>query len=377
MIYLDNNATTPIDPLVVKAMSLDFDGIPRNPSSVTKFGREGRAMITQARAIIADYFGVGPDEIIFTSGATESNHLLLQGFQAKYKLPIITTKIEHKSVLDPIEHLSANKTYIEINESGSPSPLLIEKALQNTRGIIFLSAVNSETGALLDIDAIADLAKFYDVPLLLDSVAMLGKAKMNPIPEGVAGMSLSGHKVHGPKGIGIAIKRKHYKIPPLLLGGHQERGMRAGTENLPGILGFAKAIELINDSDFNKIHTLRSSFEETLLSAGLAIEKNITGNRICNVSNLYFPNQDAETLLIQLESQGIIASLGSACSSGTLEPSHVLLNIYSNSRASSSLRFSLSRLNTKEEIDLATKKIISLLSLKNTTKEAVLSSRST
>lgn len=362
MIYLDNNATTPIAPLVLKAMLEDLDGIPRNPSSVTKFGREGRSMISLSRRLIAEYFAVRPEEIIFTSGGTESNHLLLLGFHQAYKGPIITTKIEHKSVLEPLAHLNTQVSYIEVDKTGVPSPFAVEKALQKGAGLIFLSAVNSETGAILDIHSIADLAKFYKVPLVLDAVAYLGKARISPIPDGVAAMSFSGHKIHGPKGIGFVIKRKHHKIPPLFRGGHQEKDMRAGTENLPAILGLTKAIELIDPKDFTKMASLRDSFEKALFSKNLPIEKNTTQDRICNVSNLYFANTDAEVLLIKLEDLNVIASLGSACSSGTLEPSHVLLNMgYPSTRASSSLRFSLSRLNTQEEIDLAANKLISLL----------------
>lgn len=352
MIYLDNNATTPILPEVVEAMMRDLDGIPRNPSSVTTYGREARQKIILARRKIADYFGVQSEEVYFTSGGTESNHTMIHGFYKRKSGHIVTTHLEHASVLEPIRHLGAKVTYVEVGEFGAPTPQQIEKALQPHTSFIVLSGANNETGVMIDLHGIAELAAYHEIPLLIDGVALLGKANFT-LPPGVAAISFSGHKIHGPKGIGLLIVRKKYKIPPLFRGGHQEHDMRAGTENLPGILGITKAIELITPDVPNKIAALRNAFEKNL-SACI----NGTGPRVSNTSNLYFPGIDAENLLIQLDQQGIITSLGSACSAGTLEPSHVLLSMgYPKARALSSLRFSFSRLNTINEVEKVVAKL--------------------
>lgn len=347
MIYLDNNATTPILPEVVAAMMADLDGIPRNPSSVTTFGREARQKTVLARRKIADYFGVFPEEVIFTSGGTESNYLMIHGFYQRRPGHIITTRLEHASVLEPIRHLG-KAIYVEVGELGAPTVQQIEKILQPNTSFILLSGANNETGVMVDLDGIAELAAYHEIPLLIDGVALLGKANFT-LPPGVSAVSFSGHKIHGPKGIGLSIIRKKYKIQPLFRGGHQEHEMRAGTENLPAILGFAKAIELLTPDVPKKIQSIRDEFERKL---GATV--NGTGPRAANTSNLFFPDIDAENLLIRLDQQGVIASLGSACSAGTLEPSHVLLGMgYPKARALSSLRFSFSRLNTSQEIERA------------------------
>jgi cysteine desulfurase len=362
LIYLDNNATTPILPEVVSAMMEDLDGIPRNPSSVTKWGREGRDKISKARRLIASYFGVQVEEVLFTSGGTESNHLLIQGFYKSRPGVILSTEIEHASALEAIKSLNAKIDYLLVDHAGSPSPSQVAKHLKEQTSYIFLSIANNETGAMIDLEEIASIAQKAHIPLLLDGVAFLGKGKISPLPEGVAGISFSGHKIHGPKGIGFVIKRKQYKIPPLFRGGHQEKEMRAGTENLAGILGLAKAIELLDEQYFNSIAYLRDSFENAVRQLIPQIEVNGSGPRVSNVSNLHFPHQDAELLLIKLEELGLLCSLGSACASGTLKPSHVLLGMgYPLQRALSSLRFSFSRLNTEEEVIKAAYLLSSLI----------------
>lgn len=351
MIFLDNNATTGILPAVVEAMLLDLDGIARNPSSITTYGREAKQKLIQARKKIADYFGVFPDEIIFTSGGTESNHLLINGFYKAKPGPIITTKIEHPSALSCIKNIQTPVHYLDISTFGAPTVADIEKAIQPSTSFIFLTGANNETGVLSPFEEVAELASFYNVPLLLDGVCLLGKYNLSPIHKKISAISFSGHKCHGPKGIGIAFISRKHKIPPLFVGGHQERNLRAGTENLPGILGLAKAIELIPKDAATIISHLRDTFESRLLSLYPdQIEINGQGPRIANTSNLYFKEIDAETLLIHLDQNNVIASLGSACSAGTLAPSHVLLEMgLGNVRARSSLRFSFSRLNTIEE----------------------------
>ncbi len=350
-IYLDNNATTSILPEVVEAMLYDLDGIPRNPSSVTSYGREAREKIIQSRRSIAKYFGLLPEEVYFTSGGTESNHMLIHGFHQRRPGPIISTAIEHASALEALKPY--RPILLNINETGSPKLADIEDLLTRVRpSFIMLSGANTETGVMIPLNEIAALCERNSTPLVIDGVGLLGKVKCSPLPKGISAISFSGHKCHGPKGIGLAIIRKEYKIPPLFKGGHQERGMRAGTENLSGILGLAKAISLIDETTFTQMETLRDHFESLLLTKFPNFKINGQGTRLPNTSNIYFENTCAETLLINLDQKGLIASLGSACSSGTLEPSHVLLGMgLSKDRALSSLRFSLSRLTTKEEIE--------------------------
>lgn len=351
MIFLDNNATTKILPEVIEAMLLDLDGIPRNPSSVTFLGREAKQKIIESRRFIANYFGLLPEEVYFTSGGTESNYMLIQGFQKRKQGPIISTQIEHASAL---EALSPYKPlYLKVDEKGSPDPKELEDLLNRvTPSFVMLSGANTETGVLLPLEEIASLCNAHGTPLVIDGVGLLGKVSCKNLPKGVSAISFSGHKFHGPKGIGLAIIRKEFKIPPLFKGGHQERGMRAGTENLPAILGITKALSLIDETAFAKMETLRNYFETLLLKEIPTIEINGQNPRLPNTSNIYFKDISAETLLIKLDNQKLIASLGSACSSGTLEPSHVLLGMgYPKERALSSLRFSLSRFTTKEEIE--------------------------
>ncbi len=355
MIYLDNNATTPILPKVVQAMLLDLDGIPRNPSSVTFYGRDGREKIIESRKSIAKYFGVLPEEVYFTSGGTESNHMLIQGFYKRKGGSIVSSPLEHPSVLEALKPY--HPSFI------LPSLASIEEALlQKKPSMLVLSGANTETGVMLPLKEVSHLCEQYKVPLIMDGVGLLGKVSLSPLPKGVAAISFSGHKCHGPKGIGLAIIRKEYKIPPIFRGGHQERDMRAGTENLSGILGLAKAISLIDPTTFIQMQNLRDDFEKRLLTQFPHFQINGTNPRLPNTSNIYFQGICAETLLIKLDQKGVIASLGSACSSGTLAPSHVLLAMgYTKDRALSSLRFSLSRLTTQSDIDKSLAIIVSSL----------------
>lgn len=361
MIFLDNNATTPILPEVVQAMLFDLDGIPRNPSSITRYGREAKEKIIQARRSIAKYMGLLPEEVYFTSGGTESNHMLIQGFYKRNPGPILSTSIEHASVLEALRPYKP--IFLPIDESGAPQLTAIKEALLHTKpSLLVLSGANTETGVMLPLNEVAALCEQYQTPLVIDGVGLLGKVNCFPLPKGVSAISFSGHKCHGPKGIGLAIIRKEYKIAPLFKGGHQERGMRAGTENLSGILGLAKAISLIDEKAFVQMQELRDYFETLLFTKFPHFQINGTGKRLPNTSNIFFNGIDAETLLINLDQKGVIASLGSACSSGTLEPSHVLLNMgLSKERALSSLRFSLSRLTTKQDIEKAIELLCSCL----------------
>lgn len=348
MIYLDNNATTQILPEVLEAMLSELKGPPSNPSSTHFFGREAKKKLSAARESIAAYLKVKPQEIFFTSGGTEGLNMLLKPAKGH----IITSNVEHSAVY---KTLKGDITYLNVGTYGDVTPEAVKAAITDKTTLIVLSAVNNETGVKTDLQAIGKIALEANIPFIVDGVALLGKEHFS-IPPGVSAIAFSGHKIHAPKGIGFIFCRSNYKLEPLLTGGDQEFSKRAGTENLAGIIGLAKAIELINPG---KMEILRNRFEEQLKDK---TEINGTGPRICNTSNLFFPGIDGETLLIKLDQAKIAASHGSACASGALEPSRILQNMgYPKARVLSSLRFSLSRLTTEQEIDTAVQTIISLI----------------
>ena len=314
-----------------------------NPSSVHSYGRAAKKILIYCRARIAAKLSTRDDEILFTSGGTESMNLLIHGLFNPNRPRIITSKIEHPCV---IEALKRYKTFhLPVTTWGAPTPESLEKSLTPDTGLIVLSAANHETGVLLDLKAIAKIAYDNCIPLIVDGIAYLGKAPFH-LPEGVTAMGFSGHKIHGPTGTGFAFLRKGHKLRPLLSGGFQEKGYRPGTENLLGIIGLATAVELLSDEAIKHMRTLRKHLEKAFPDV------NGEGPRVANVSNIAFPEILAEELLILLDRQGIAVSHGSACTAGSLEPSRILLEMgYPFERVKSSLRISLSRLNTVEEID--------------------------
>lgn len=363
-IYLDNNATTPLDPQVLEEMLKELSSSPKNPSSSHYFGMEAQKLLIDARLKIAQFLKIKPSEIIFTSGGTESMNLLIRGSLNTFKKGhIITTDLEHPCVYQTLLHLESqgyDVTRISPGKWGAPLPQDIEHVIKSHTKLIVLSAVNSETGVKLDLEGVANIARSRNIPLIIDGVALLGKESIN-IPPGVTGMGFSAHKIHGPKGVGFAFLRQGCRLNPLLLGGHQERGFRGGTENLSGIVGLASAVSIL-DKDLeafsNHLLFLRNLFEEELIKKIPDMIINGEGPRVSNTSNIYFPNIDGETLLIQLDMCKIAASQGSACSSGALEPSRVLLNMgLSKEQVQSSLRFSFSRMNTENEIKRAADQI--------------------
>jgi cysteine desulfurase len=366
-IYLDNNSTTQLNPIVLSEMTKDLKGPPYNPSSTHIFGQKAKNILIEARNQVASFFNVKPNQIFFTSGGTESINMAIRGLlKNKNHGHIISTKIEHASIYNTLIDISKKDfsiSYLDIKEDGSPNLLELEKLIKNDTCLIVLSSANSETGVTCDISEIAEIAERHNIRLVIDAVASLGKEKIL-IPSGVSAICFSAHKIHGPKGIGLTIFNNK-KFEPLITGGPQQYNKRAGTENLAGIIGFAKALYLIEKTlskDIEKMAYLRDLFEKELLEIP-GIKINGSGKRICNTSNLCFSDIDGESLLINLDLNGVMASLGSACSVGLLEPSRVLLNMgFSKKRALSSLRFSLSRLTTKEEVHKSIKIIKKILS---------------
>lgn len=345
-------------------MLQDLQAIPANPSSVHFFGQKARSLLTHARGSCADFFKAKPNEILFTSGGTESINIFLRGIPKGH---IVSTSIEHAAIHETLLALSSKGyplTQIPVDALGAPLPELIENAMRSDTVAIVLSASNGETGVKLDLETIAKLAEKKGVLLFIDAVAFVGKEELIMHP-GIAGMAISGHKFHGPKGVGALYLRSDVKLTPLITGGAQENGKRAGTENLAGILGMAKALDLIRFNQveiISHIFELRKYLEEGLTSSLPDLLIHGKGERVSNTSNLAFLGLDGETLLMLFDQAGIAVSHGSACSSGSLEPSRVLTNMgVPRKIARSSIRFSLSRMNTREEIDFALEKIVQIV----------------
>ena len=356
-IYLDNNSTTPLDPKVFEAMLFDLCQTPRNPSSIHSFGREARNELTRARRVVSEILKVSPEELTFSSGATESNNFLLKGFLKNiFPKKVITTKLEHSSIFNIIEKYQKEGGavhFLSVGEEGSPSIDEIKEEIKDA-GLIAIMAVNNETGVKTDYKEIAKLASQFKVPYLIDGVALLGKEPFE-IVEGISAMTFSGHKLHAPKGVGLTYLSNEYELPSLIEGGAQEGKQRAGTHNFSGILGLSKAIELLPTLLPEKtlyMQNLRDYFEKSLLDELSDIQINGTGERVCNTSSIAFLGVDGESLLMNLDLNKVAASHGSACSSGSIAPSRILLGMgYSKEIVESSIRFSVSRMTEKEEVE--------------------------
>ena len=343
-------------------MLKELKGPPANPSSVHSFGIDARKLLTSARKTVADFFHAKPEEVTFTSGGTESLNLLLRGLKPKSHL--LTTRLEHSAIHETLKSLDLDVTYLPVGTKGAPTPAQIESAIRpDTKGIL-LSYSNGETGVKIDLTAIAQIAREKNVPLFIDAVSAIGKERLD-LPKGVSALALSAHKFHGPKGVGALLLRSPHKPSPLLTGGAQELNLRAGTENLAGIIGLAKAIELLQEkqpSITEHLLFLRNRFEKGLFDSLPDIAINGEGPRIANASNIAFFGVDGESLLLHLDLNHIAASHGSACASGSLEPSRILLEMgIDRKRARSSIRFSFSRMNRVEEIDRAVQIISTLV----------------
>jgi len=362
-IYLDNNASTELAPEVLQAY-IEALHIFGNPSSMHSYGQKAKAALMQARDSIASFFSVKPKSVIFTSSATEALNMVIRGFFLHHGPGhIITTTIEHPAIYNTVQALEkkgCSVTYIQPLPSGVVAPEHIEEAITSDTKMIALSQANSETGAIMDLEKIASIARERGIHCISDSVQMVGKAPFQCY-EGVSAYTFSAHKIHGPKGVGVAIIDPRFRYDPLLTGGYQEFSKRAGTENLPAIVAAQKAFELLKGVDFEEMKRKRDRFEEVLFQ-NEKISLNATSpSRLFNTSNVHFKGKEGEILLMELDRLGVCASHGSACSTGALEPSRILLEMgYSREHVSSSVRFSLSRYTTFEEIEKALSLIHSL-----------------
>lgn len=356
-IYLDNNAATPVDPLVIEAVTRYLNDHTGNPSSVHRFGKECRKFLTASRDLISEYFRVRPEEIVFNSGGTEGANYLLRGwFHEALKGHIITSTVEHPCVHETIQELEASGvavTYLEPGAWGAVKPEAVREAIRPDTKLIVLMAVNNETGVRTDLEEIGKIAVQQGIHFFVDGVALLGKEPLH-IPEGVSAMFFSGQKIHGLQGSGFCYVKRGVKLHSLITGGGQQNNRRSGTENMPGIVGLGKAIELIRDglpAASDQMRKLRDDFEERIFKAIPGTKINGEGPRVSNTSNLYVPGIDGESLITSLDMEGIAVAHGSACASGSLEPSRVLLSMgLPLDRVNSSIRVSFSRMNTQEEV---------------------------
>lgn len=372
-IYLDNAATTALDKEVLDAMLPYMTSHFGNPSSIYSYGRESRMAIETARKTVARILNAHPGEIFFTSGGTESNNTAIgaaiRDLGCKH---IISSPVEHHAVLHTVEHYDHEEivttSFVKLNSIGHVNLQDLEEQLSShkERCLVTLMHANNEIGNLLDIDAVGNLCKSYNAIFHSDCVQTVGHYKMDLRKTPVHFISAAGHKFHGPKGVGILYVNDNIKIKPFILGGGQERNMRAGTENLYGIVGFAKALE-IADANMEKesagIKSLKTYMAGQLEKniKGVQFNGDCAGKSLYTVLNVSFPKTEkSEMLLLSLDMQGICVSGGSACSSGADVGSHVIRAI-SNNPNLVPVRFSFSKHNTKEEVDIVISKLKELI----------------
>lgn len=364
-IYLDNNATTPMDPRVLEAMMPYFTTKFGNAASRShQFGWDAEEAVDYAREQIATLINANPKEIIFTSGATESDNLALKGVFEMYSAKgkhIITLNTEHKAVLDACKHLEklgAEVTYLSVNEEGLLNLADLEAAMRPDTILVSVMYANNEIGVIQPIKEIAAIAHKFGALFMTDATQAVGKIPVDVMADGIDLMAFSGHKMYGPKGVGaLYVRRKNprVKVTAQMDGGGHERGMRSGTLNVPGIVGLGMACELCRkemESDSIRIKALRDKLETELLKIEEAYLNGSKEHRLPHVANISFKYVEGEGLMMGVKDLAV--SSGSACTSASLEPSYVLKNLgLDDELAHSSLRFGLSRFTTEEEIDYA------------------------
>ena len=370
IVYLDNNATTKVDERVLEAMMPYFKEEYANPSSMYNFSKKSSQAIKEARAQIRDFVNAKDEkEIIFTSCGSESANTAIRGVlnYNKNKKHIITTKVEHPAVLNTyktMEKQGYKVDYIGVNSNGELNLEELETAIDEDTALVSVMWANNETGVIYPIKQISDMikSKNKDTKLFVDAVQAAGKIPIDVQENGIDLLGISGHKFHAPKGIGALYVNSKTMITPLIIGGHQERGKRAGTENTPYIVGLGKAAQLAQDGlkyELTEVKRLRDKLESNIVNKIYNARLNTgVANRVPNTTNIGFEYIEGELILLHLSDLGICASSGSACTSGSLEPSHVLraMNVPFTA-IHGSIRWSLSRFTTEKEIDYVIEKL--------------------
>src|ERR1700691_4912182 len=360
-IYLDNNATTPVLPEVLDAMRPYFGEHFGNASSIHHHGQETRAAVERARDSVASLLGCRSSEVVFTSGGTESDNLAIAGLTGAGD-HVITSGIEHHAVLHACKHLEevgCEVTHVPVDGRGLVDPDDVRRALRSNTKLISIMMANNETGVLQPVEEIGRIAAEADVYFHTDGVQAAGKVPIDVQRVGCDLLSISGHKMHAPQGVGALYVRKGTILQPMLYGGSHERSRRAGTENVPGIVGLGKAAEIAKEAldhgDLTRMAALRDHLQEKILDEVEAIGVNGQGTpRVPNTTNIHFDYIEGEALVIALDLKGLAVSTGAACSSGAIEPSHVLTAMgLPPEIARASLRFSLGKQNTTEDVEFA------------------------
>jgi len=358
--YLDNNATTPVLPEVLAVMQPFFGEHFGNASSSHHHGQETRAALERARESVAVLLSCRASEVVFTSGGTEADNLAIFGL-VKAGDHVVTSTIEHHAVLNAckrLEEMGCEVTYLPVDGQALVNPDDLKRALRPNTKLISIMMANNETGVLQSVAEIGKIAKEADVYFHTDAVQSAGKVPVNVADIQCDLLSISGHKIHAPQGIGALYVRKGTLLQPLFYGGRHERSRRAGTENVPGIVGLGKAAELamrgFTDGSVAKIADLRDQIQNTITESIELVGVNSgRAPRAPNTTNIYFDCIEGEAMVIALDLKGVAVSTGAACSSGAIEPSHVLTAMgLSADRARASIRFSLGKQNTSEDVDL-------------------------
>lgn len=360
-VYLDNNASTPLLPEVFEAMRPYYLEKFGNASSIHHFGQHARAAVERARAAVAALLNARPAEIVFTSGGTEADNLGIFGLVRRGD-HVITSSIEHSAVMNTckrLEQMGHEVTYLPVNGRGEVEPAELRRAIQPNTRLISIMMANNETGVIQPVEEIGRIAREADIFFHTDAVQAAGKVPIDVHKVDCDALSISGHKIHAPQGTGALFVKKGTLLQPLLYGGNHERQRRAGTENLPGIVGLGKAAEIAKNwlaqNGPDEMATMRARLESGILRSVEDTGVNGAGApRVPNTTSIYFDHAEGEALVIALDLKGLSVSSGAACSSGAIEPSHVLLAMgLSHDRARGSLRISLGKQTTSDEIDFA------------------------
>lgn len=365
MIYLDHNATTPLDAEVLREMEPYMRGAFGNPSSPYGAGRAARAAVDEARGRMAEFLGCEPSEVIWTSGATEANTMAIRSaVGVSEKRHVVTTNVEHHAVSEVVEQLQREGcpvTRVPVDEGGAVDPAAVAAAIRPETALVTVMGANNETGVVMPIEEIGRICRDRGVPFHVDAVQVAGKQPVNLSELAVDSAAFSAHKFYGPKGVGALFLRRRQAFLPMMPGGGQERGRRGGTENVAGIVGMGAAARRAGDvSPMKRLTEWRDRMEARLLhELGGIVINGKNSRRLGNTSNLSVDGVDGEALLLKLDQSGVAVSTGSACATGAMEPSHVLLAMGRSRReALSSIRISLGRSNTVEDVENATERIV-------------------